>query len=260
MLCSSTSKIGTLLGRLFGQVCFGSCEPDCRSRKFDKRGCITWNGECRKKNLVYPSQRAHVDNINSINQRIHKLGRVEFFQIKSIAMKFTLPPKIEAGKVPFFQDSQVCRIALKNITDLTFTEVRASNPNDLLMLPKQTRPFKDLKNYACLFNTAQTIVDINDLTDRLAMPSSFANLLVDIGVSKDTKVYLTGKFPDMSMRVTTAERTEKARPIFQARARMLKEAKKEGRVKRQNDTSSSGQAANGGGTNAGGADAGYANR
>ncbi|KAI0904745.1 hypothetical protein F4824DRAFT_465820 [Ustulina deusta] len=175
-------------------------------------------------------------------------------------MKFTLPPKIEAGKVPFFQDSQVCRIALKNITDLTFTEVRASNPNDLLMLPKQTRPFKDLKNYACLFNTAQTIVDINDLTDRLAMPSSFANLLVDIGVSKDTKVYLTGKFPDMSMRVTTAERTEKARPIFQARARMLKEAKKEGRVKRQNDTSSSGQAANGGGTNAGGADAGYANR
>ncbi|KAI8952510.1 hypothetical protein F4801DRAFT_577464 [Xylaria longipes] len=162
---------------------------------------ITWSGFLHRRvyckpNIVYPSQKVHVTDwvlIHSINRRVRDIGRQAFFQGKSIAMTITLPPKIEAGGVPFLRDTEVRQIALKNIRDLTLTNLRVDNPNEFMVLPQRIRPFTNLESCTCLVKSDKTErPDINDLASRRQMPHDLVQLLVCSGVSGKVKLYLSG--------------------------------------------------------------------
>ncbi|KAI0196590.1 hypothetical protein EV127DRAFT_507781 [Xylaria flabelliformis] len=153
-----------------------------------------------KPNVVYPSQKVHVADwvlIHSIDRRFRNIGRLAFFQGKSIAMAVTLPPRIMAGGVPFLRDPEIRRIALENTRDLTLTNLRTYNPAEFLVLPNQTRLFPNLESCTLLVKSnKRERPDINDLASKREMWCGLGELLFSIGVSPKAKYYLSGMFQD----------------------------------------------------------------
>ncbi|TRX96130.1 hypothetical protein FHL15_002854 [Xylaria flabelliformis] len=155
-------------------------------------------------NVVYPSQKVHVTDwvlIHSINRRVRDIGRLAFFQGKSIAMAVTLPPKIMVGGVPFLRDSKIRRIALENTRDLTLTNLRTYNAAEFFVLPHRTRLFLNLESCTLLVKSNKLErPDINDLASKREMWCGLGELLFSIGVSPKAKYYLSVELkPNLSL-------------------------------------------------------------
>ncbi|KAI1735063.1 hypothetical protein F4680DRAFT_453302 [Xylaria scruposa] len=178
-----------------------------------------------KSNVVYPSQKVHVTDwvlIHSINRRVRDIGRMAFFQGKSIAMAITLPPKIVIGGVPFLRDPEIRRIALENTRDLTLTNLRTYNAAEFLMLPQHTRVFPNLEICTCLVKSDKwERPDINDLASKREMWYGLAMLLLSTGVSPKVKLYLSGMFQDKHLKKKWHEMQTHVYPWVQSKVFMI---------------------------------------
>jgi hypothetical protein len=146
---------------------------------FDDISCGLYTGETKTKNIAHDvrrlSQNDHVDDwvlINSISQRIRKLGSEAFFRGKTFGMDINFPEKILRGSVPFLQEN-VRKIALENITDVCFMEMRTHMAVDFMRLPQQAQLFPALKSCTCLaqvdkFDHISSPIDLSGLDDTLA--------------------------------------------------------------------------------------------
>ncbi|KAI3325089.1 hypothetical protein HD806DRAFT_491956 [Xylariaceae sp. AK1471] len=159
-------------------------------KKFDEKSKDSYSMEP----LVYGSQRVHVADwvlIHSISRRVRKLGKEAFFKGKTFAMDLALPGKIQDGKVPFLSDIENRKIALDNIIDVVFVNIRLSTPVDFVTLPKRVRLFLALK----FCTLVAKVDDGNDMQagvgtpeEKFKLPEVLWKLLIDNGIPESVEL------------------------------------------------------------------------